>query len=499
MMKLIFLFLLLPILVFSQEKRDYIWILGYDAHSGTTGGEGALMDFTNDEIAINFLNKEMNIARNNGIGCDKNGNLQFYTNGCFIANNTHQLMENGNDLNPGSIHDGYCNHGYLGQQGTLVLPDPISDNVYYIIHNRLQFSSDLFGAYSDVLFKSKIDMGLNNGEGKVIEKNIPILEDTLWPGYLTATKDINGIDWWIIAAENLTNQYYKIKLSESGIEVIDKQAIGDTLAYYVGQGQAVFSPDGSKYFFYDQLIGLKMFDFDRATGHLSNFQKLNVADTLYFGGVAVSPNSRFLYVSNALYLYQFDLQAADIQASQVTVDTFDGFNSPFPANFFLMQLGPDCRIYMSTGNGTDRLHVIEYPNLKGKDCGFQQHAIELPSYNASTIPNFPNYRLGTPYPVCDSSIALVTTAVQVPPPQQGARLWPNPASGEVHLALPAALPQPGTWALYNGMGQRVRQEVLATGQAEHSLSVAGLPPGLYFWEVESSNQRLGGGKLVLVE
>jgi hypothetical protein len=67
----------------------------------------------------------------------------------------------------------------------------------------------------------------------------------------------------------------------------------------------------------------------------------------------------------------------------------------------------------------------------------------------------------------------------------------------VHLALAAALPQPGTWALYNGMGQRVRQEVLATGQAEHSLSVAGLPPGLYFWEVESSNQRLGGGKLVV--
>ncbi|MEZ4960706.1 MAG: T9SS type A sorting domain-containing protein [Saprospiraceae bacterium] len=340
-------------------------------------------------------------------------------------------------------------------------------------------------------------MDKNNGDGEVIEKNVPVIVDTLWPGYLSATKDANETDWWIIAAEYQTNQYYKLKLTANGVEVVGKQAIGDTLTDYVGQGQAVFSPDGSKYFFYDFFIGLLMFDFDRASGQLGNFQKLHVADTLYFGGVAVSPNNRFLYVSNALYLYQFDLQASDIQASQVTIDTFDGFNSPFPANFFLMQLGPDCRIYMSTGNGTDRLHVINYPNLKGKDCGFQQHAVLLPSYNASTIPNFPNYRLGTPYPTCDSSIALVTAAVPLPPPATEVRLWPNPASGGVRLALPVPLPTPGEWALYNGMGQGVRRESLATGLMEHGLSVAGLPPGLYFWEVKSSNQRLGGGKLVV--
>jgi hypothetical protein len=330
----------------------------------------------------------------------------------------------------------------------------------------------------------------------VLEKNVSLISDSLWIGHLTAVRHANNTDWWILAARLNSNQYYKLKLSADALEVVGLQAIGVPLTGGF-DGQAVFSPDGTRYAWVDKFQQVLLFDFDRATGELGDFQQLHVADTMYFTGAAISPNSRFLYVSNAIYLYQYDLWAADIQASQVTVDTFDGFNSPFPTNFWLMQLGPDCRIYMSTGNGTDRLHVIEYPNLKGKDCGFQQHAIELPSYNASTIPNFPNYRLGTPWPVCDSSIALVTTSVQVPPPLRGARLWPNPASGEVFVELAAPLPQPGTWALYNGMGQRVRREALAAGQAEHSFSLAGLPPGLYFWEAKSSNQRLGGGKLVV--
>ncbi|HMX40726.1 MAG TPA: PKD domain-containing protein, partial [Saprospiraceae bacterium] len=45
-------------------------------------------------------------------------------------------------------------------------------------------------------------------------------------------------------------------------------------------------------------------------------------------------------------------------------------------------------------NGIRYLHVIDQPDEAGTACGFRQQGIELPTVNQSSIPNFPNYRLG---------------------------------------------------------------------------------------------------------
>ena len=110
--------------------------------------------------------------------------------------------------------------------------------------------------------------------------------------------------------------------------------------------------------------------------------------------MAVSPNARFLYVSSYLYIYQFDLWADDIEASKETVAIYDGYAAPFATRFYMAQLAPDGKIYLSCSNGVDILHVIHKPNEKGLACEVEQHGIQLPTYNASSMPNFPNFRLG---------------------------------------------------------------------------------------------------------
>lgn len=60
----------------------------------------------------------------------------------------------------------------------------------------------------------------------------------------------------------------------------------------------------------------------------------------------------------------------------------------------MMQLAPNGKIYMTTGSGTDRLHVINEPDLGGQECLFQQHQIQLPCYYDFAPPHFPYFRLG---------------------------------------------------------------------------------------------------------
>ncbi len=177
------------------------------------------------------------------------------------------------------------------------------------------------------------------------------------------------------------------------------QVIGDSILS-PSLGQNVFSPDGTKFvelsmFSIEEGNFLNIYDFDRCTGLLSNHKQITYLDNASSGGVAISPNSRFLYVSSFVNIYQYDLWAEDIEASKDTVATWDGFIIPpvFATTFFLAQLAPDGKIYISANNGVQYLHVINSPNLPGELCDVCQHCVLLPTYNAFSMPNFPNYRL----------------------------------------------------------------------------------------------------------
>ncbi|MEZ4918203.1 MAG: PKD domain-containing protein [Saprospiraceae bacterium] len=239
--------------------------------------------------------------------------------------------------------------------------------------------------------------------GNVLQKNIPLIVDTLTFGHLTAVKHGNGRDWWLIIPEEDTNRYYTWLLSPSGVSTPTLQIAGDSLDS--GLGMNFFSPNGSKYIrveqrYINQPGYVAVFDFDRCTGQLSNMQKHTFPDIFNNYGGAVSYNSRYLYVMRSTTIVQFDLLADDIFASEILVAESDLFISGFaPPWFHFAQAGPDGRIYITTAGGRKHLNYINFPNRQGEDCKVIQHGISMEVYNL-TIPNFPNFRLG---PLDDSS------------------------------------------------------------------------------------------------
>lgn len=382
----------------TAPKHDYVWLMGYQSYSGNDWFGGTRIDFNTMPPTITREDRYMDCDITNAVMCDEMGELLFYTNGVYVSSYANDTMMNGLKLNP----DNTVPQDRLSQ-GVLILPLPGNDHLYYMIHEVATFAPTPY-AYTQIYrcFYSIVDMSQNGGLGKVIVKNKVLLQDTLCYGKITATRHANGRDWWILLPKFDRSAFFRYLLTPAGIDTFPLQALGDNLIS--NSGQAVFSPDGSKYVRMNgvgNVIGtyLDIFDFDRCEGLLSNYHRIfktGLAST----GVSVSPNSRFLYLTNTLSVLQYDLTAADVEASEILVAEHDGFESPLITNFYHPQIAPDGKIYICSNSSVDKLHVIDYPDSAGLSCHLRQHAINLPTLNLGSVPNHPNYRLG---PLDDSA------------------------------------------------------------------------------------------------
>ncbi len=486
----------------SQSKHDYTWLMGIQP-----GGQDYpincmnIMNFKDNKLTIEKGLIDVQTFVTNASCSDNDGNLLFYTNGCYIKDSNNNIMPNGEHLNPGLIYDDNCpDYGYTANGGIIILPMPGDSNKYYVLHQAIEVFNTSPFVRINRLYYSTVDMQQNNGLGDVILKNQIILKSTQYTG-LQAVKHSNNTDWWIMAMKQNGNTYYKILLTKDGIAEVDSQIIGDVLSLN-GGGQMSFSPDGTKFAKYDFMDQLMLFDFDRSTGLLSNYQKMEIdTNELAFCGLAFSPNSKRLYLSTQQKLWQLDLEAPDILASKTLIGEFDGFvyelfNFIYPVTFERMQLGPDCKIYMTSHGPVAYMHVINDPDELGTACNFVQRGLELPCSVNYSIPNFPHYRLGTGYPVCDSNIVYVSSGY-VPPPTPEVRVWPNPASGVLYLESGLPFNKPATLWLFNAMGQAVRHWPVSAG--EQSFSLAGLADGMYIWKVQREGVSVGSGKLVIAK
>lgn len=507
---LVLLYVIYANLIIAQDeqKRDYVWIRGYDQNALEPGGEGTLIDFNGGNVSFNFLAKDMQMRFMNASICDTTGNLLFYSNGCYIADASHQIMENGDSLNyPGEVYDNNCGNGegYTVGNGATILPHPDSSNIYYLFHVKKTFhiiSPNNFEFFGYPLLYTKVDMSKNNGLGAVIEKNQIAIADTLHQQHLEAVKHANGKDWWILFPKERSNIHLSVLLNSDGISNVFEQEIGDAqLSEGDGVGQAVFSPDGTRYAKYDYKSQVYLYDFDRSNGQLSNFQRLIAEDSSSLGGIAFSPNGRFIYVASPGTIHQFDTWASDIQSSIELIAEWDGFSDGIhPTSFYQMQLGPDCRIYINTPSSCRYMHVIMDPDLPGEECDLRQHYIMTPSWVSRSLPSFPNYRLGvTPSYPCDSTINLATMVAinDVVIEEDNIKIFPNPSTEVIHLELEKGIN--GEIVLFNMVGQRVFQQYIYKNEKRYKWSLDGVETGIYFYNIVSEGRLMGSGKLVKVE
>lgn len=383
----------------GQQNHDYIWVLGYSSTANHPDFGGTIIDFNFSPPDIFHQYTETNFREANASMCDGSGNLLFYSNGLSVTDHLHGTMENGTGLNPGEYADGMLDGGYHLWQGIISVPAPGQPDRYYLIHTPKEIATAELSWHSPVIYYTVIDMSANNGLGKVLEKNVPVVTDTLGQGQLTAVRHANGRDWWLLDHEFVSNSYYRILVDSQGVHNLGTASVGEALPKE-GIGQSVFSPDGRFYARINSInteLGqyLDIYEFDRCSGLLESQLRINYNDTAYSAGVAISPNSRYLYVSSYKKIYQFDLLADDIAASKETVAVYDGFQDDgIGTRFYLAQLAPDGKIYINSPTGTRYLHVIHKPDLPSDSCMVEQHGVQLPRYNRFSIPNHPNYRLG---------------------------------------------------------------------------------------------------------
>lgn len=271
-------------LVCSQGLNN-LWTGGYDSWAGPPTG-GVDVNFQGNEATISYVIREMDYTRTSANITSTVGSLLLSTNGVRVGDASGNTMYNGDGLNPSDYAD--QNHrGLFISQGALIVPCPDDPSIYFLFHTTVD---DFGNGIATQLYLTTIDMSLQGGLGEVVDKNQPILVDDLNVGRITAVRHANGRDWWVFCHKINTNTYYRLLVTPAGVTVDGTQSIGAVRP--ADNGQACFSPDGSRFAYYwGEDADLDIFRFDRCTGLFYDPVYVPVNDQLV-GGVSFSPSGR---------------------------------------------------------------------------------------------------------------------------------------------------------------------------------------------------------------
>ncbi|MBR9919833.1 MAG: T9SS type A sorting domain-containing protein [Bacteroidetes bacterium] len=485
----------------SDSLRDYRWQIGYANVEDHPDYGGIDINFHESPVEFTYVERDLNFNHTNASICNKEGELLFYTNGIDICNRFGDTIPNGTGLNPGVFADDQEEDGYKLSNGAFAIPDPGNEDFYYLIHESFELI-ELAETYTTTtkLYYTIIDM--STPDGNVISKNNLILVDTFGIGHLSAVRHANGRDWWFLKARYNSNQFHTFLIDPQGIHYSHLQEVAQPIHLIGGVGQAVFSPDGTKYARNDGsfVVGsrsVKLWDFDRCTGDLTDMRKFVIPDTSVGDGIAFSPNSRYLYSTITDSVFQFDTQAANLEAGMQVVAEWDDDYAPYPhvAWFFMMQLAPNNKIYISGLNNSKMLHVIHNPDEAGSACNIEKMGIDLPAFNLNSIPNFPNYRLGAlPGSPCDTLGLSVDATEEIQRPKV-VTISPNPTNGVINIQCSEPLPDDAKWVLYDYQGREVFRA--SKSQIEAEIDLQHLADGIYFWKIFAENDNLQTGRLVI--
>ncbi|HWY33409.1 MAG TPA: T9SS type A sorting domain-containing protein, partial [Nitrosopumilaceae archaeon] len=426
-------------------KRTKHWYFGVNAGLDFSGG--APVAVTNGQV----------VSDNSASISDTSGNLLFYTDGKSVWNKNHQLMPNGTGLNGNS-------YGKV-----LIVPQPLNDSIYYIFTTFVHPSPPALTGFQ----YSMVNIKLNGGLGNVTIKNNPIL-DSSWER-LTAVKHANGKDVWVAVTKVFTNKIYCYLLTSTGFTTSPViSSVGHPDNY--GACQFKFSASGKKLAMPCNQDSSQIFDFDHATGILSNVVKLPTGYSNWTDYWAeFSPDESKLYLSRNIpafgnypsginLLYQVDLLAGS-QTNIINSITFIDTISKSPGSG--IQRGSDGYLYVGRTLRAS-LGRINNPNAYGMGCNFDTNAVNLIGKQCGeALPNFVSSDFYDPSLL--SGIETITNKIEP-------KIYPNPSvTGVFYTNVDFNNEQ---IEVYNILGDCLKKQYIS----ENTIDLRYLDNGLYIIE-----------------
>jgi hypothetical protein len=495
-MNKIIIFLILFVLniyrVFGQTENSN-WVFGYTDTLLQHNCGKILVKKIQDQITFEEIETPANFSNTSSAISDKDGNLLFYTNGCCVMNSDHEIMQNGEGLNPGGISDLVCqNYGYLVPYGSLILPYPDVKSQYAIIHLSARYGEDRSLIY-DRLYYSIVDISANEGKGEVISKNNIVLEEDIES--FAVVRHGNGRDWWIVAPDFCKNKYNRILFDPSGFSIYDPIITGYHFPSSICENTAntLFSSDGNYYIRANSSCGFIVFNFDRCSGMLSNPIHTPLSNTLgAYGGDAVITKSNILYLispkdifteKHAYYedrILKFDLKKLGISTSfgqLLFPNTFETFDIK-PQKFINFH---DNELYIYTLKDKGSFFKIKNPDDKKNIIDIFKYK-ELPIANSNTVPYFANISLGVKTDSqCDT---LVATNNEV---QSRISLFPNPASNVLSIEFDGHTTNDISIEIYTAQGFIIDKYLQNVNNTKITIDIKDLFPGIYYLRIKNSN------------
>jgi hypothetical protein len=254
--------------ILAQGKENDNWYFGYYAGVNFAGS-----------TPVALTDSQMFAHEATGTASDGSGKLLFYTNGADVYNREHQLMLNGAGLK-----------GHDSAEQLVIVRSPKNRNLYYIFDAGMKDLPGFYAAYSVV------DMTLGNigtdGKplGKVVTRNIPILDpdgNKIKTEAITAVMHADSRTFWILipSGDNLLS-YRLLGTGFNPVPVVSSLGLSNPLTdddYFGIKGSPKVNTNAgfSNYLslnLFSSLNGYmnKVFSFDSLTGKITNHFSLLV-------------------------------------------------------------------------------------------------------------------------------------------------------------------------------------------------------------------------------
>ena len=345
--------------VLYSQNQENIWYFGRNA--------GVSFDTSPPTVLTNGKINTIEGSAAAAITIAGRTHLLFYTDGKTVYKADHSQMDNGDNLNT-PVNS--------STQAALIVPRPNFNHLFYI------FS---IGDLGGPLKLASVNMTRGRGWGEVTNKGRTL--EARSSERLTGIYHANKRDIWVTTHE-YKNDYFNVYLvSLTGMSAPIRQQVGSVhKTFWSAAGYLKPSHDGQKLALAvasDKYI--EIFDFDNATGRITNPIRINTPGAYVPYGLEFSPNNRVLYVSEMDHLgntriIQYNLTATDIAASRYLIKSGFGYGA--------LLLASDQKIYY-VRNFFKHLGVIHNPNTLGANVRIDDNGINLGSASGNIgLPNF---------------------------------------------------------------------------------------------------------------